>query len=85
MDPHERLAQVALQAGVRHGFRLAGGYAVQEHGFVNRLSKDVDLLTAEASVVDFPASPLCTDPRSLTVWSPAGACPVAAASASRSP
>jgi hypothetical protein len=57
MDPfHERLAQVALHAGVRHGFCLAGGYAVQAHGFVNRLSKDVDLFTTEASVVDFPAA-----------------------------
>jgi hypothetical protein len=53
VGPADAEQPLALQAGVRHGFCLAGGYAVQEHGFVNRLSKDVDLLTAEASVVDF--------------------------------
>lgn len=46
MDPfHQRLARVALDAAARYGFCLAGGYAVQAHGFVDRVSKDVDLFT----------------------------------------
>jgi hypothetical protein len=49
MDPfHERLARVALDAAGSYGFALAGGYAVQAHGFLNRMSSDVDLF-AEAS------------------------------------
>lgn len=44
MDPfHERLARLALEAAAGYGFCLAGGYAVQAHGFVDRVSKDVDL------------------------------------------
>jgi hypothetical protein len=37
----------------RYGFCLAGGYAVQAHGFVERLSKDVDLFTTMAAISDF--------------------------------
>lgn len=49
MDPfHERLARVALHAAGSFGFALAGGYAVQAHGFLNRMSADVDLF-AQAS------------------------------------
>jgi len=49
MDPfHERLARVALEAAGSFGFALAGGYAVQAHGFLSRMSADVDLF-AEAS------------------------------------
>jgi hypothetical protein len=49
MDPfHERLARVALDAAGSFGFALAGGYAIQAHGFLNRMSADVDLF-AEAS------------------------------------
>jgi len=37
MDPfHQRLAQVALEVAAQYGFCLAGGYAVQAHGFVDR-------------------------------------------------
>lgn len=47
MDPfHERLAQVALRASSHLGFALAGGYAVQMHGFVTRPRKDLDLFTS---------------------------------------
>src|SRR5262245_6452865 len=53
---HQRLARVALQAAARYGFCLAGGYAVQAHGFVNRASKDVDLFTTMAEASDFPAA-----------------------------
>jgi hypothetical protein len=49
MDPfHERLARVALEVTASYGFALAGGYAVQAHGFLDRPSADVDLF-AEAS------------------------------------
>jgi len=35
MDPfHERLARVALDEAGAFGFALAGGYAVQAHGFL---------------------------------------------------
>lgn len=55
MDPfHERLARVALKAAAGYGFCLAGGYAVQAHGFVDRLSKDVDLFTTMTAAADFP-------------------------------
>jgi hypothetical protein len=57
MDPfHERLARLALEAAADYGFCLAGGYAVQAHGFVDRVSKDVDLFTTMAAAVDFPAA-----------------------------
>ncbi|MFY1649795.1 nucleotidyl transferase AbiEii/AbiGii toxin family protein [Solwaraspora sp. WMMB762] len=57
MDPfHQRLARVALGAAARFGFCLAGGYAVQAHGFVDRMSKDVDLFTTMTAASDFPAA-----------------------------
>jgi hypothetical protein len=57
MDPfHKRLARLALEAAAHYGFCLAGGYAVQAHGFVNRVSKDVDLFTTMAAAADFPAA-----------------------------
>ena len=41
MDPfHERLARVALRAAGQYGFALAGGYAIQAHGFLGRLSAE---------------------------------------------
>jgi hypothetical protein len=43
---HERLARVGLTAAAPYGFCLAGGYAVQAHGMVDRRSKDVDLFTS---------------------------------------
>ncbi|WP_197038620.1 nucleotidyl transferase AbiEii/AbiGii toxin family protein [Herbidospora cretacea] len=43
---HERLARVALQAAADHGFALAGGYAVQAHGLLQRPSEDIDLFTS---------------------------------------
>lgn len=59
---HERLAQVGLSAGGAYGFALAGGYAVQAAGLLDRPSEDVDLFapwdhsgefeTALAAVID---------------------------------
>ncbi|BEL01978.1 hypothetical protein Q0Z83_001690 [Actinoplanes sichuanensis] len=47
MDPfHERLARVGLEAASQYGFALAGGYAVQAAGLLERPSEDVDLFTA---------------------------------------
>ena len=49
---HERLAQVALRAASGLGFALAGGYAVEAHGFLTRPSEDIDLFTS-AERTDF--------------------------------
>jgi len=47
VDPfHERLARTGLAAAHRYGFALAGGYAVQAAGLLERPSEDVDLFTA---------------------------------------
>jgi len=54
MDPlHARLARVGLAAVSSYGFVLAGGYAVQAHGFLERISDDVDLFTDVADPVAF--------------------------------
>ena len=44
-DFHSRVVRVGLAALARYGFALAGGYAVQVHGLVERPSEDVDLFT----------------------------------------
>jgi hypothetical protein len=51
---HERLARIGLAAAARYGFCLAGGYAVQAHGMVDRRSKDVDLFTSTTAAAEFP-------------------------------
>jgi hypothetical protein len=43
---HQRLIAIGLRAAADHGFALAGGYAVQAHHVVERLSDDVDLFTS---------------------------------------
>lgn len=54
MDPfHERIATLALRAAEPYGFCLAGGYAVQAHGLVQRRSEDVDLFTTMAAQAGF--------------------------------
>ena len=58
-DFHERLARVGLAAVARYGFALAGGYAVQAHGILERPSEDVDLfatLAAEPAFTDAVAA-----------------------------
>ncbi|WP_347588838.1 nucleotidyl transferase AbiEii/AbiGii toxin family protein [Acrocarpospora sp. B8E8] len=55
MDPlHEQAAKIGLAATQRFGFALAGGYAVQAHGFLTRRSEDVDLFTSTGG--DFDAA-----------------------------
>jgi hypothetical protein len=43
---HEVAARIGLAATAPFGFVLAGGYAIQAHGFLVRGSEDVDLFTA---------------------------------------
>jgi hypothetical protein len=40
------LAEIGLRVAARYGFALAGGYAVQIHGILDRPSEDIDLFTA---------------------------------------
>jgi hypothetical protein len=57
VDPfHERLATIGLAAAGRYGFALAGGYAVQAAGLLERASEDVDLFTAWERRADFDAA-----------------------------
>ena len=50
MDPfHERLAHAALTAAGRYGFALAGGYAVQAAGLLQRPSEDVVMRSVKVS------------------------------------
>ncbi|MGH3248358.1 MAG: nucleotidyl transferase AbiEii/AbiGii toxin family protein [Trebonia sp.] len=54
MDPlHERLARLALDAAGSYGFALAGGYAIQAHGFLNRMSSDVDIFASSRAELEF--------------------------------
>src|SRR4051794_22446900 len=54
MDPfHERLARIALEASGSYGFALAGGYAIQAHGFLSRMSSDVDIFASSRAELDF--------------------------------
>ena len=51
---HHHLARLALAEAGTFGFCLAGGYAVQAHGFLDRPSEDVDLFTTTAAEEHFP-------------------------------
>jgi hypothetical protein len=42
---HRRLLNDILAIGAPHGLVLTGGYAVQAHGLVDRLSRDLDVAT----------------------------------------
>jgi hypothetical protein len=44
-DFQASLARIGLEAAERYGFALAGGYAVQAAGFLQRPSEDIDLFT----------------------------------------
>jgi hypothetical protein len=50
---HQRLARIALEAAGSYGFALAGGYAIQAHGFLSRMSADVDLFASSRTEFDF--------------------------------
>ena len=49
----DRLARIGLGRLSDYGFVLAGGYALQAHGLVERMSEDVDLFTDRWDVQDF--------------------------------
>ena len=49
----DRLVRVGLGVLGDYGFALAGGYALQAHQLVDRLSEDVDMFT---NTQDLPAS-----------------------------
>jgi hypothetical protein len=42
---HRRLLQDVLEIGNAFPFIITGGYAVQAHGLVDRLSRDIDVAT----------------------------------------
>jgi hypothetical protein len=52
---HEQIAAIALRAGGKHGFALAGGNALLAHEFVDRETEDVDLFTNNESGVEAAA------------------------------
>jgi hypothetical protein len=57
MDPfHEQLARIGLEAAHQYGFALAGGYAVQAAGMLQRPTEDIDLFTAWERRDDFMAA-----------------------------
>jgi predicted nucleotidyltransferase component of viral defense system len=57
VDPvHLRLAEIGLRVAGRYGFALAGGYAVQAHGILDRPSEDIDLFTAWERRDEFAAA-----------------------------
>lgn len=57
-DLHRRLLQDVLDVGVAHGFVITGGYAVQAHGLVNRLSRDLDVATQSPAQMEAIAAAL---------------------------
>ena len=52
---HQEIAAIALRAGARHGFALAGGNALLAHELVDRETEDVDLFTDKESGVEAAA------------------------------
>jgi len=52
---HELAARIGLDATASYGFALAGGYAIQAHGFLVRKSEDVDLFTTAGAPGGFTA------------------------------
>jgi predicted nucleotidyltransferase component of viral defense system len=57
-DLHRRLLRDVLDVGVDHGFVITGGYAVQAHGLVNRLSRDLDVATQSHAQMEAIAAAL---------------------------
>ena len=53
---HQLLARIGLDAAERYGFALAGGYAVQAAGFLQRPSEDIDLFTVWERRDEFEAA-----------------------------
>jgi Nucleotidyl transferase AbiEii toxin, Type IV TA system len=66
-DLHRRLLRDVLEIGVAHGFVITGGYAVQAHGLVNRLSRDLDVATQSPAQMEAIAAALA-DELSVRGW-----------------
>jgi hypothetical protein len=49
---HRRLLQDVLEIGNAFPFVITGGYAVQAHGLVDRLSRDIDVATDSSVPMD---------------------------------
>ena len=49
----DRLARVGLAAVSGYGFALAGGYALQAHQLVDRMSEDIDMFTDRWDATEF--------------------------------
>lgn len=49
---HRRLLADVLHIGTAYPLVITGGYAVQAHGLVNRLSQDVDVATENPAPID---------------------------------
>ncbi|PRX97138.1 hypothetical protein [Allonocardiopsis opalescens] len=77
---HERLIGIGLASTAEFGFALAGGYAVQRHGIVDRPSADVDLFTSR----DRPDISTAVD-RAILAFRAAGLGAVSGASISPGP
>ena len=52
----EHIAQIGLAALKRFGFALAGGYALQAHRLVDRMSEDIDMFTDRWEPQSFDAA-----------------------------
>ena len=57
-DLHRRLLRDVLDIGATYGFAITGGYAVQAHGLVNRLSRDLDVATQSPTQMEAIAAAL---------------------------
>jgi predicted nucleotidyltransferase component of viral defense system len=57
-DLHRRLLQDVLEVGNDLPFVITGGYAVQAHGIVDRLSRDIDVATNSSIPMEILASRL---------------------------
>lgn len=57
-DLHRRLLQDVLAIGNSFPFVITGGYAIQAHGIVDRLSRDIDVATNSTISMDQLASQL---------------------------
>jgi predicted nucleotidyltransferase component of viral defense system len=57
-DLHRRLLRDVLEVGNDLPFVITGGYAVQAHGIVDRLSRDIDVATNSSMPMEIVASQL---------------------------
>lgn len=51
-EPHRRLLADVLDIGTPYPLVITGGYAVQAHGLVDRLSQDLDVATENPAPIE---------------------------------